>query len=616
MGRLDLKVRDNSQATVESLYNDLARRVMASPPGQCPVDMASAFLQLCHSQTCGKCVPCRMGLGQLGTLLDELLDLNGKQRKDLLPLIEKTAQAIKDSSDCAIGSEAANMVLKGLNGFREDYESHIANRTCAPFVYKGKESVPCVGLCPARVDVPGYISLVLAGRYADAVRVIRKDNPFPAVCALICEHPCESQCRRMLIDSPIHIRAIKGFAVDHAGKVPAPAKMDDTGKTVAIIGGGPSGLTAAYYLAIMGHKVTVFEKRQTLGGMLLYGIPSYRLPREKLEADIDIILSLGVDVKLGYDIDDVDGIKKIKDNYDATYIAIGAHTYKTMGIPNEEAIGVIPAVDMLRGIGEGNMPDFEDKNVVIIGGGNVAMDVARTAKRLGASRVSIIYRRRKEDMTALREEIEGAIEEGCELMQLLAPVEVISENDTVAGIMVQQQIVGEAGGDGRPKPRNAKGVEPTLVHCDLIISAIGQAVDMKHFVTYGVPEKWGNIDAGSDTVVATVPGVFSGGDCVTGPSTVIKAIAAGKVAAANIDNFLGYHHEIVLDVDIPSPLPYDKIPCGRSELKLRDSHIRVRDFDGVEMEMSVEEAEQETSRCLRCDQSGFGSLRGGRELKW
>jgi len=616
MGRLDLKVRDNTQATVESLYNDLARRVMASPPGQCPVDLASSFLQLCHSQSCGKCVPCRMGLGQLGKLLDEVLDLSSDQREDLLPLIEKTAQSIKDSSDCAIGSEAANMVLKGLVGFREDYESHITHRSCAPSVLKAKESVPCVGLCPARVDIPGYVSLVLAGRYADAIRVIRKDNPFPAVCALICEHPCEHQCRRMLIDSPIHIRAIKRFAVDNAGDVPAPKKMPATGKKVAVIGGGPSGLTAAYYLSIMGHKVTVFEKRHSLGGMLLYGIPSYRLPRERLQYDINTILSLGVDVKLGFDVDDVDDIKEIRDNFDAVYISIGAHTYKTMGIPQEEAIGVIPAVDMLRGIGDGTLPDFEDKNVVVIGGGNVAMDVARTAKRLGANRVSIVYRRRKEDMTALSEEIEGAIEEGCELMQLLAPVEVVAENDVVSGIMVQQQIVGEAGPDGRPKPRNAKGVEPTLIHCDLVISAIGQAIDMKHFETYGIPAKYGNIDAGTDTVVAKAPGVFSGGDCVTGPSTVIKAIAAGKVAAANIDNYLGYHNEIVLDVDIPNPLPHDKKPCGRTELKLRDSHVRVRDFDGIEMEMSVEEAEQETSRCLRCDQSGFGSLRGGRELKW
>jgi NADPH-dependent glutamate synthase beta subunit-like oxidoreductase len=558
-----------------------------------------------------------MGLGQLGALLDEVLDLQPDSRRaDLLPLIEKTATAIKDSSDCAIGSEAANMVLKGLKGFRADYEHHIKAGSCAPEVKKLKESVPCVGLCPARVDIPGYVALVQAGRYADAIRVIRKDNPFPAVCALICEHPCEKQCRRTLIDSPIHIRAIKGFAVDNAGKVPAPAKMDNTGKKVAVIGGGPSGLTAAYYLAIMGHKVTVFEKRHNLGGMLLYGIPSYRLPRQKLQYDIDTILSLGVEVKLGFDVDDVDDIQEIRENFDAVYISIGAHTFKTMGIPGEDAIGVIPAVDMLRGIGDGHLPEFEGKSVVVIGGGNVAMDVARTAKRLGASRVSIVYRRRKEDMTALLEEIDGAIEEGCELMQLLAPVEVVVENDQVKGIMVQQQIVGEADPSGRPKPRNAKGVEPTLVHCDLIISAIGQAIDMKHFETYGIPAKWGNIDAGSDTVVAKVPGVFSGGDCVTGPSTVIKAIAAGKVAAANIDNFLGYHHEIELDVDIPNPLPHDKRPCGRTELKLRDSHVRVRDFDGIELEMSAEEADQETSRCLRCDQSGFGSLRGGRELKW
>ncbi|MDE8734733.1 NAD(P)-binding protein [Eubacteriales bacterium DFI.9.88] len=616
MSRLDIKTRDQSQMVIEGLYQDLERRIVASPPGQCPVDMAASFLKLCHAQTCGKCVPCRVGLGQMLNLIDDLLDLSEETSLDTLDLIENTAVAIRDSADCAIGTEAANMVLRGLSGFRDDYEEHALRNRCTEDIQKGKQPVPCVALCPAGVDVPGYSALVLEGRYEDAVRLIRKDNPFPTVCALICEHPCEARCRRNLIDAPINIRGLKRYAVDNSGPVEVPEKMDDTGKRVAIIGGGPTGLSAAYFLSIMGHKATVFEKRSQLGGMLRYGIPNYRLPRERLQYDIDAILSAGVEVKTDFDVNDAENIQAIRAEYDAVYIGIGAHTYKEMGIEGEFSKGVIPAVEMLRGIGDDAMPDFKNKAVAVIGGGNVAMDVARTAKRLGASEVTIVYRRRRNDMTALDEEIEGAIAEGCDLLQLKAPAKIESTQEgRVKALWVKPQLAGEADNSGRPRPIDAQA-EEECIPCQIIISAIGQGIESHSFENCGVPVAKGSISASSSSQIETMEGVFAGGDCVTGPSTAINAIAAGKVAAANIDNYLGYHHEIEVDVQIPEPRIMDKKPCGRMELKLRYARERGNDFLAIEQGMTGEEAAQEASRCLRCDYFGFGSFKGGRVEKW
>ena len=262
MDRLYMRAKDRAQFAVEGLYKDLERRITSSPAGQCPVDMAAAFLRMCHAQSCGKCVPCRVGLGQLQNMLEDVLSMDKTVDIKILTRLEKTAKAIKYSADCAIGEEAASMILRGLEGFKDDYESHILNHCCADNVIDKRQSVPCRGACPAGVDIPGYTALVHAGRYDDAVKLIRKDNPFPTVCALICEHPCEAKCRRNIIDAPVNIRGIKRYAVDNCSKVvEVPKKMEETGKRVAVIGGGPSGLSAAYFLSIMGHKVTVFEKR-------------------------------------------------------------------------------------------------------------------------------------------------------------------------------------------------------------------------------------------------------------------------------------------------------------------------------------------------------------------
>ena len=621
MNRLFIKSQDQAQKTVEGLYKDLERRIVASPPGQCPVELTASFLRVCHSQSCGKCSPCRVGLGQLQIIMNKILDMNIDATMDDLELLEKTAQAIKVSADCAIGTEGANLVLKGISGYREDFISHIEKGHCMDSIRKQLEPVPCVAKCPADVDVPGYIALVKNQRYADAVKVIRKDNPFPTVCALICEHPCELRCRRTMIDAPINIRGLKRYAVDHAGTVAVPENMESTGKKIAVIGGGPSGLTAAYYLSLMGHKVTVFEKRAQLGGMLRYGIPSYRLPRERLQEDIDAVLSTGVEVKRDFDISNKEEMESIKENFDAIYISIGSHNAKTIGIEGEFAKGVIPAVEMLRGIGDEAMPDFFGKKVSVIGGGNVAMDVARTAKRLGASEVNIVYRRRREDMTALPLEVEGAVAEGCNLIQLRAPAKIeTDEEGNVTALWIKPQMVGKADKSGRPAPMNASAPEERM-ECDIVISAIGQATDSSFFGEYGIPINRGNIKAernsAVDSVVDSEKGrIYAGGDCVTGPSTVINAIAAGKVAAANIDAFLGFDHKISGDVEIPNPNPSDNAPCGRVEMNERIATHRGSDFDEIENGMSLEEALQEAGRCLRCDFHGFGGFRGGRNERW
>ena len=371
MSRLEVKTPGQAQAVVEQLYRNMERRIAASPPGLCPVDMALNFLDLCRAQTCGKCVPCRIGLTQLSNMIREVLD--GEPDLGILRRIEKTAQVIVDTADCAIGTDAASLVLMGLKGFRDDYEEHILHHRCLGSL---KNPVPCVALCPAGVDIPGYIALIGEGRCEDAVRLIRKDNPFPTACAYICEHPCEARCRRNMVDDALNIRGLKRYAVDQAGDVPQPKRAKATGKSVAIIGGGPGGLSAAYYLALMGHKVTVYEKQKALGGMMRYGIPSYRFPREKLDGEIASILSLGIEVHTEVNVGTDVSFDELKQQYDCLYLSIGAHTDKKTGIPGEDSPGVVSAVEMLRAIGDNEMPDFTGKKIVVIGGGLVGTETA------------------------------------------------------------------------------------------------------------------------------------------------------------------------------------------------------------------------------------------------
>lgn len=611
MSRLSIETPGRAQNVLDGLHRDMERRIGASAYGLCPVDMSLNYLRLCHAQTCGKCVPCRIGLGQLEVLIEQVLDRTATM--ETINIIERTAKVIADSAGCAIGYEAAHMVLKGIRGFREDYEEHVQHGRCISVL---SYPVPCVSACPAHVDVPGYVALVNEGRYEEAVKLIRKDNPFPSACAYVCEHPCEAHCRRAMVDDAINICGLKRFAVDHAKAEPAKILYEKTGKTVGIIGGGPGGLTAAYYLAQMGHQVTVYEQRPKLGGMLRYGIPNYRLPQEVLERDIEHILTTGInvitDVSIGRDVT----MEDIQKSYDAVYISIGAHNDKKIGIEGEDAENVVSAVSLLRRIDEGNAPDFTGKRICVIGGGNVSMDATRTAKRLGAESVTCVYRRRVDDMTALAEEIEEAMAEGCQILPLQAPARIEKDAEgKVAALWTVPQIIGPYGKDGRPKPIPAD-VPEFRIACDYVIVAIGQAIDARPFEAIGIKTFKGMIQAEDTSSVADVDNVFAGGDAVSGPATVIRAVAAGKVAAANIDAYLGFEHKIKTDVVVPPAHLTNAPPCGRVNLKSHCTPDCKGNFDLVVEGMSRKEADQESERCLRCDYFGFGSFRGGRTGEW
>ncbi|MCD8066358.1 MAG: NAD(P)-binding protein, partial [Oscillospiraceae bacterium] len=277
---MELRSENKMQTELDKMCRDISRRLSANPVGHCPVNMTAVFLSVCRAQTCGKCIPCGIGLSKLSKLLNLVLD--GEATLDTIDEIESVSEMISKTADCAIGTEAAALVLRSVRSFREDYIEHVNYHRCL----EGKTpTVPCQAQCPAGVDVPGYLALIRAGRYEDAVTLIRKDNPMAITCAYICEHPCELKCRRNMIDAPVNIRALKRYAVDRAEHKKLPEMALPTGKTVCVVGGGPCGLSAAYFLSIMGHKVTIYEKRKQLGGMLRYGIPSYRFPRDKIDQE-------------------------------------------------------------------------------------------------------------------------------------------------------------------------------------------------------------------------------------------------------------------------------------------------------------------------------------------
>ena len=610
MARLHVMERSHAQAVMDDLHDALGRRLAVSSLAPCPVEFTAALVRLCATQSCGKCTPCRVGLRALDDLLQDVLE--GRADDGTLELIEQTARTIYLSSDCAIGFEAGEMALTAIQGFRDDFEHHVHERSCG--FEQRAEQAPCVSGCPAHVDIPGYVSLVEEGRYTDAVKLIRKDNPLPLVCGLVCEHPCEMHCRRGMVDDPLNILALKRFATEHMECDYRPWFAPETHRRVAVVGGGPAGLSCAYYLAIMGHKVTIFEQRRHLGGMLRYGIPSYRLPRERLQSEIDWILDCGIDVELGHPVDG-DSLARLREECDAVYLAIGAHSDKKLGLEGEDAPGVESAVRMLRAIGDDEMPDLTGQRVVVIGGGNVAMDVARSSVRLGAEKVSIVYRRRICDMTAQDAEIAGAQAEGCEVLELTAPLSIATGDDgRVCGVVVQPQIIGEPR-RGRPAPRASEEPE-RVVPCDRVYVAIGQEIDSADFERAGIQCRWGRILTDPDGSVPGFEGLFCGGDCQTGPATVIRAINAGKVAAANIDHYLGFDHKVGIDCELPTLKLRGLHQCGRCELKEREAGERTKDWELVEQGLTCEEAHQEAGRCLRCDHFGYGAFRGGRIEQW
>ena len=608
MGKLSVAPKSAYDARIADVLEPYMRRVEAMPPGTCPIAVQVNLLEAGGAQTCGKCVPCRDGIPQLAALMRRVL--NCEADESVLEEISQLAALIRDTSDCAIGYEAGRLVCEGLKTFADEYESHVRAGACAEGV---GQTVPCETMCPAHVNVPAYIALVQQGDCAGAIKMIRKDNPWPTACALICEHPCEARCRRTLIDAPLNIRGVKKYAVDNvpADKVPVPPRMPDSGRKVAVIGGGPSGMTCAYFLSLMGHAVTVFEGRKKLGGMMRYGIPAYRFPRERIDEDIRAILSVGgIEVKYEHKVDTAE-MKQIAEEYDAVYLAIGAQGGKSLKLDGADAEGVMSAVQLLGRIGDDDYPDFTGKKVIVIGGGNVAMDCARTSVRAGAAEVTVAYRRRIEDMTALHEEIEGAMAEGVEMMCLQAPVRIEKdEAGKVSGLVCQPQYI-SAVKRGRPAPAAANKPEIRL-DADVILIAVGQDIESAPFEEYGMKAERTCFVADEYLQAEGFENIFVGGDCQTGPKSAIMAIGAGKVAARNIDEYLGFHHKLDPGVEAPEPRVNVREAFGRVNVGERPARERGKDFNHIELPISEEEIMQECGRCLRCDVYGCGALEGGR----
>ena len=599
MGRLTVEAAARADARTGEFVEAFARRVEAMPPGQCPVGLMLGQLQASAAQTCGKCTPCAQGMPKLEALLREVAQFRATAAT--LDEVRVAATLLRDTADCAVGWQAGAMVLAGLDAFADEFASHVEVGMCAPGT---RQTVPCVTLCPAHVNVPAYIALAEEGRLAEAVKMIRKDNPFPTACALVCEHPCEERCRRTMVDAPVNIRGIKKYIVDTvaADTVETPAPLAPTGKRVAVVGAGPSGLTCAYFLGLMGHSVTVFERRSRLGGMMRYGIPAYRLPRERLDEDIRAVLGAGdIEVRTGCDIQ-TDKMRSLVDEFDAVYVAVGAQGGKTLPIEGADAAGVMSAVDVLEAIGDEQYPDFTGKNVVVIGGGNVAMDCARTAVRLGAEEVTVVYRRTEDEMPAGREEIAEAREEGIRLETLAAPVEILEQDGAVCGLRLDRMVQGDFGRDGRRRVRAVPNGQFVLP-CDGIVTAVNQELD-DAFLKVAEDGSVPSLEVNRFTSQTSREGLFVGGDASPwGANVVIQAIADGKRAAASIDRYLGGSGELNKgeEIDLPA-IPDEEVEeHPRFPTRVLPVEQRCDNFDEVACGFHRLDAMAESLRCLHCD---------------
>ncbi len=400
--------------------------------------------------------------------------------------------------------------------------------------------VPCTNACPAGIDVPRYVRLTAEGKFAEALAVVREKVPFPRVLGRVCFHPCEGVCRRGQLNQPIAICALKRFIAeqDTSHWQTKTRKASPTGKKVAVVGSGPAGLTAAYYLAKLGHAVTVFEALPEAGGMMRVGIPRYRLPKEVLDNEIEGIKSVGVEIKTNTKVESLDSLRG--QGYKAVFLAIGAHRGVKIGVPGEDSPGVMECISFLRDVSQGKKVKLGDK-VAVVGGGNAAIDAARTARRLGAKEVTIVYRRSRQEMPANPEEIEAALEEGIKILFLAAPNKITKDGNTLIMECLRMEL-GEPDSSGRKRPVPIKGSEFNIA-CDTVIAAIGQTPAIP--AGFGLePLAAGTIKVNSETLATSIDGVFAGGDAATGPASVIKAIAAGRKAAASIDKYLGGNGDI------------------------------------------------------------------------
>ena len=612
-GRFDLPVDYDSLKEAGSIMGSGGMIVMDDDT--CMVDVAKYFMAFLRDESCGKCFTCRKGTQRMHELLEDITE--GRGTLDHLGLLEELAIVVRDTSMCGLGQSAANPVLSTLRYFRHEFERHIIDKRCDAFVCKDLVGPPCQSACPVGTEAWRYVAHIGRGEYEEAYRVIREANPFPSVCARACDHQCEQRCRAGTSGGdPIAIRALKRFVTDRIDPStyipPRQEWSDGEPPRIAVVGAGPAGITAAHHLSLKGLQVTIFEAEPEPGGMLYCAIPEYRLPREVITKEIEALLDDNIEIvcnsSLGTDFT-VDSL--LEEGYRAVLLALGAHKSRPLGLENEDVPGVYPSIDFLKAFNQRG-EQLAKGRVGVIGGGNSAIDAARTALRQrDVESVAILYRRTKAEMPAFEEEIEAALQEGITIETLISPTKIRTTSGLFSHLECVCNSLGEPDTSGRRRPVAIEGSEYEI-ELDTLIVAISEdsGVDCITPAREGGIEvtDWNTVKTDPKTLLTSRPEVFAAGDVVTGPNTIIDAIADGKKAAVMIDHYIRGEELVEPPRSMElltylEPVDFDTDESGDERVETPRASVdwRKRNFAEVEVGLSMQEARREAGRCLRCD---------------
>ena len=574
----------------------------------CMVDVARYFIEFTHSESCGKCVPCRVGLDKSLRILNQFT--RGKGTEEDLNSLDELGRMIRDTSLCGLGQTAPNPVLTTMRHFRHEFEDHLRAHRCRAGVCQELALSPCENSCPLHMNIPRFLELYKEGRLEEAFESVILDNPLPASTGRVCQHPCDNRCRRQSVDEAVNMREVHRVIADNVflsdrfdemvERIVA-RKMAATGRKIAVVGAGPTGLTAAFYLALFGHEVTIYESHSEAGGMLRFALPEYRLPKAVLSKEIELIHRLGVKFEFNKSVGTDVSLNDLGLDFEAVFLSIGTWKEAWVYLPGTELKGVMPALPFLEGIAKNDSVPLGQR-VAIIGGGNAAIDSARTALRRGAT-VTVIYRRERKDMPAIHEEVEAAEQEGAHFVFLATPHRIVGENGAVKAIEVLKTRLGEFDSSGRRRPIATEEVQS--YKCDTVILAVGEAVDRDFCRASGLSiHENGTLEYNRYTLETSREKFYAGGDLISGASNVSNAMGYGKKAARFIDQRL---MEEVRTQEFLTHFEYDQNPPEHvSESPRHHPHPlpakqRVKDFQESVLALTAEEAVEEASRCLRCD---------------
>jgi len=578
----------------------------------CMVDVARYFIEFTHSESCGKCVPCRVGLDKALRMLNRFTV--GTATLDDIESLDELCRMVRDTSLCGLGQSAPNPVLTTLRHFRHEFEDHIRAKRCRAGVCEDLALSPCENSCPLHMNIPRFLQLYREGRIEDAFLSVVLDNPLPASTGRVCQHPCDDRCRRSAVDEAVNMRDVHRLIADSVllsnrfdtmvERVLA-RKREPTGREVAVVGAGPAGLACAYYLALLGHAVTVFDSRPAAGGMLRYALPEYRLPKAVLDKEIELIERVGVRFQFNVNVGEGLGLNELAHQFDAVFLAIGTWKESWVDLPGSELLGVLPALPFLEGVARGEKLPV-GRRVVVIGGGNAAIDSARSARRLGAE-VTVVYRRERKDMPAIPEEIEAAEQEGARIVYLAAPHRIVGDKaGQVKALEAVKTKLGEFDTSGRRRPIATD--EVIRIDCDTVILAVGEKVDPDFCKASGLKAKdSGTVEVDRYSLETSRERFYAGGDLITGASNVSNAMGFGKKAARNIDKkLMGQKRFTAIwpEFEYVMEPPEKQSDSGRHLPGELPAAQRVQSSTEVSLGLTPVAAMEETARCLRCDIRG------------